>query len=155
MKHLSWISLIALTGCLSSAPKPEPIATEKEYKATYEATWRAVQQTIISYPLKTNNMDVGQIQTASIRGTNLFKVPFKETAASGGHRYSLSISVIKAGPKRTRVSIVKDGSLYRNFISDPEEKATDGLEEMVLLYRIGRELDIEKAVTASSGKKTD
>lgn len=153
MKYLSWLPLFTLIGCLSSAPKKEPISTEKEYKATYEATWRAVQQTIISYPLKTNNMDVGQIQTASIRGSNLFKVPFKEEAAAGGHRYSLSINVIKAGPKRTRVSIVKDGSLYRDFISDPEEKTTDGLEEMVLLYRIGRELDIERAVTSSSGKK--
>jgi len=149
MKYLRLIPLLLmLSACVSAAKKEDgSISTEKEFKANFESTWRAVQQAIISYPLKTNNMDVGQIQTSSIRGSNLFKVPFKEAKSAGGHRYSLTINVIKAGPKRTRVNVVKESSIYRDFVSDPEEKSTDGLEEMVLLYRIGREIDIERALT--------
>jgi hypothetical protein len=146
--------LLGVVACNTAPTKATPISNEQEYKATFEETWRAVQQAIISYPLKANNMDIGQIQTASIRGSNQFKPPDQlKGAAANGHRYSLTINVVKGGVKKTRVTIAKDTMVYRDFISDAEEKVSDGLEEMVLLYRIGREIDIEKALVKETSKK--
>jgi hypothetical protein len=150
------VSLIGIggAGCASRTKRAPGFASEQEYKANFEETWRAVQQAIISYPLRANNMDIGQIQTSSIRGSNQFKPPQElKSSATNGHRYSLTINVIKTSPKSTRVNIVKDTMVYRDFISDAEEKVSDGMEEMVLLYRIGREIDIEKALVKATSKK--
>lgn len=138
--------------CATSKQKAEHIKTEEEYRASFEETWRAVQQSIITYPLKANNMDIGQIQTSTIRGSNQFNPPHIENSKSAnGHRYTITINVLKLSSKKTKVSIIKESMVYRDFISDPEDKSTDGLEEMILLYRIGREIEIEKML--SKGKK--
>jgi hypothetical protein len=151
---LTGLMVLGGAGCASPPSRTPGFASEQLYRANFEETWRAVQQAIISYPLRANNMDIGQIQTSSIRGSNQFKPPQElKSAAANGHRYSLTINVIKTSPKTTRVNIVKDTMVYRDFISDAEEKVSDGLEETILLYRIGREIEIEKALVRETSKK--
>lgn len=147
-----WISLLA-AGCSSSSEVEVPRAFEREYAANFDETWRAVQQSIISYPLKINNMELGQVQTTAIRGNTQFKPPHEAKVKSGGHRYNLSINVLKVSPGVTRVSILKDVAVYRDFVSRPETRGSDGLEENTILYRIGRELEIEKILIKDSKKK--
>lgn len=156
-RHFVWIlsGLISITGCSSTRENVEPKNFERTFRASYEETWRAVQQSIISYPLKVNNMDNGQIQTTAVRGSSQFKPPHVLKANAGGHRYTLIINVLKDGPTRTKVSILKDMVLHRDFISKPEAQVSDGLEESVILYRIGREIEVEKSILKASKQKPE
>lgn len=142
----------ALSACATQTPLVETKNYERVYRSTFEEVWRAVQQAIIAYPLKVNNMDVGQIQTTPIRGNAQYKAPAPLASSSGGHRYTLTINVIKESPKVTKVTIVKDMVVHRDFISRPENLISEGYEENVLLYRVGREIDIEKALLRSARK---
>jgi hypothetical protein len=147
------IGSFVAAACTSSPKNIAPKNYERVYRASFEETWRAVQQSIISYPLKVNNMDVGQIQTTPVRGSTQFKPPHLENMNMGGNRYTLTINVLKESPKTTKVTILKDMVLHRDFISTPEAQASDGYEESVVLYRIGREIDIERAITRESKQK--
>lgn len=151
-KHCVWI-LLVVVGCSSSSRVDVPRTFEREFAANFDETWRAVQQSIISYPLKINNMELGQVQTTSIRGNTQFKPPHDAKLKSGGHRYNLSINVLKVSPGVTRVSILKDVAVFRDFVSRPETKGSDGLEENMILYRISRELEIEKVLLRESKKR--
>lgn len=148
-----WFVVLVLTGCSSSSEIVVPRAFEREFAASFDETWRAVQQSIISYPLKINNMELGQVQTTPIRGNTQFKPPHEAKVRSGGHRYNLSINVLKVSPGVTRVSILKDVAVYRDFVSRPETKGSDGYEENMILYRVARELEIEKVLLRDSKKK--
>jgi hypothetical protein len=147
------LGLILLTACSTGPQNITASNFEREYRATFEETWRAVQQSIIAYPLKVNNMDVGQIQTTAVRGSTQFKPPSLIKTNVGGQRYTLTINVLKEGPKLTKVTIIKDMVLHRDFISSPESQDSDGLEESVILYRIGREIDVEKIILRASKTK--
>jgi len=151
MKYLVIFSaLLLLTACATDPKDVQPKNYERMYRATYEETWRAVQQSIIAYPLKVNNMDVGQIQTTPVRGATQYKSPVGDQSSQAGNRYTLTINVLKDDPKSTKVTILKDMVLHRDFISTPEQQTSDGWEETVLLYRIGREVDIERAILRES-----
>jgi hypothetical protein len=45
-----------------------------------------------------------------------------------------------------KVTLTKKIEVKRDFFSEPKPLETDGLEEMVLFYRIERELIIEEAI---------
>lgn len=147
LRVFTLLSLLTMMACTSPRPVEEIVKIEeREFHANFEEIWRATQQAIISYPLKINNMDSGQIMTTPIRGTAAFKPPYQSKSYTGGHRYTLSIQVIKVGPDLTKVSIAKDQEVARDFISTPEKKTSDGMEEKMILYRIGRELSIERTL---------
>ncbi len=155
MKVFFALLLMSYTLSCSSKPKDDPLdkIPEIEYRASFEETWRAVQQAIISYPLRINNMDVGQIQTTPIRGATAFRPPNESKSLTGGNRYVLNINVIKVGPGLTKVTISKDLEVVRDFISTPEKKLSDGLEEKVIFYRISREISIERTLMKNNKKK--
>ena len=148
-----FIIFFCLCSCASAPDLEAPQAYEKEFAANFEETWRALQQAIISYPLKINNMELGQVQTTSIRSGTQFKPPPATNIKAAGYRYSLTISLLKISPVITRVSILKDVMVRRDFISKPEAKYSDGFEENQILYRIQRELEIEKILLRDSKKK--
>lgn len=149
--HLPMLILVAaLAGCVSSPTKPIIKTHEKIYRANFEETWRAVQQSIMPYPLRVNNMDTGQIQTTLIKGANAFQPPHTDEAPSGGYRYRLHFNVLKLSEQRTKVAISKKAELARDFFSEPEEQGSDGLEEKILLYRIGREIAIERQLVKAT-----
>ncbi len=142
---------LLLTACVSSPLPTENKIYEREYSATYEEIWRACQQAVISYPLKINNMEQGVIQTTALRSNVYFKPPYLEKKQAGGYRYDLNVTMLKISPKKTKISIQKNLQLYRDFVSNPESRVSDGLEEENLLYRIQREVDIDRALVKASG----
>ena len=116
----------------------------KVFKAPYETVWRATQQALLNYPMNVNNMDTGQLQTLYITGRHRFKAPHKkEQILPGGYQYRLNITIVK-GKTRSKVIVAKQVRLQKDFFSDPQELRTDGFEEKALLYRIHREILIEK-----------
>jgi hypothetical protein len=152
LKKLFAMALL-LTSCSTGPDIQVPRSFEREYNASFDETWRAVQQSIISYPLKINNMELGQVQTTAIRGNAQFKPPHEVKVKSSGYRYNLSINVIKIDPKTTRVAILKDVAIFRDFVSKPETRTSDGHEENMILYRVGREVLIEKILLRDAKKR--
>jgi hypothetical protein len=101
-------------------------------------------------------MDQGVLETDEIKGNRVFSPVYKGGEASGGESYRITIRVIKGqlGSKAaTKVTIVKDAQIKVDFFSDPRNIPTDGLEEKTLLYRIGREIQIERALAKAQKKQ--
>ena len=146
--------IIFLTACVSS-PTPVEKNYERKFRASFDEVWQARQQAIISYPLKVNNMEQGIIQTTMLRNHTYFRPPHISKKHASGYRYSLSFNLLKESEKETSLSIHKNLLVYRDFISKPEDLTSDGLEEAVLLYRIQREIEIDRSIVKTSKSKAN
>ncbi len=145
--------LFILTGCVSTPSLEEDKAYTKSFRASFDEVWRAAQQAVISYPLKVNNMEQGTIQTTLLRSHTYFKPPHLEKRHAGGYRYDLQLTLIKESKTITAVSLQKKLQVYKDFISKPVDLVSDGLEESALLYRIEREIEIDRNLTKQSSSQ--
>lgn len=142
-----------------AGPKLEAGPREQVFFATFDEVWRATQlalQSPNSYPLRVNNMDTGSIETETIKGSLVWIAPHKTETAGGGYSYRLIVRVIKGnleGKTAYKVTISKQASMQRDFFSEPEDRPSDGLEEKVLLYRVGREIQIDRAIRRANKKQ--
>lgn len=128
---------------------------EQVFYATFEEVWRAVNLVLQPYPLRVSNMDQGMLETDSIRGYRVFTPVYKSDTASTGESYHLTVRVIKGALESraaTKVTMVKDSQMQSDFFSDPKTLASDGLEEKAILYRIGREIQTERALAKAQKK---
>ena len=146
--------MLHFTSCVS-APTPVEKNYERKFRASFDEVWRACQQAIISYPLKVNNMEQGVIQTTMLRSHTYFRPPHISKKHASGYRYSLSFNLLKESEKETTISIHKNLLVYRDFISKPEDLTSDGLEEAILLYRIQREIEIDRSILKASKSKAN
>jgi hypothetical protein len=148
------IFFLTLNGCALFEDRKGPITffgpREQVYYATYEEVWRASNLVLQSYPLKVSNMDQGLLETDAIRGLKVWTPPYKnEGSATAGESYKLTLKILKGGlngKSATKVTVLKDDSIQHDFFSDPRPIPSDGLEEKSLLYRIGREIQTERAL---------
>lgn len=144
MKLLFRLTFVAfLTACSST---PEIVDTEysKVFNAPYDLVWRATQQALLNYPMNINNMDTGYLQTLFITGKHRYLAPHnREEILPSGYQYRLNINIERGG-SRTKVLVAKEVRMQRDFFSDPSAKPSDGFEEKMILYRIKREITIEK-----------
>ncbi len=159
-RAIPWISkfcLVALVcglaGCaLFEERKGPPTfygSREETFFATFEEAWRASNLALQAYPLRVSNMDQGILETDTIHGFKVWVPPYKPDAASAGQTYHLTLRVIKVAHEdrqAIRVLLLKDTEVQVDFFSDPRSVASDGLEEKAILYRIGREIQIERAL---------
>jgi hypothetical protein len=133
------------------------------YFAPYEDVERAVKQAMTQYPQKIDNPDAGIYETDWIKGDARFNPPHQAPSYPDGFRYRLLVRIVKGKSEAKpaiKVIISKTGELQRDFFAAPEPIPSDGLEEMVVLYRIQRELALEKAIRrsqerSSSGDRDD
>ncbi|NJO84395.1 MAG: hypothetical protein HC828_17535 [Blastochloris sp.] len=129
---------------------------DQVYYATFEEVWRAVNLVLQPYPLRVSNMDQGILETDVIRGYRVWAPVYKNENTASGETYHLTIRVIKGaleGRPATKVTIVKEGQMQVDFFSDPKILPSDGLEEKSLLYRVGREIQIERALAKAQKKQ--
>lgn len=136
-----------------SSPDPETFnrtvsgPQSKNIQAAYDSIWKASLQTMGKYPLRTYDQEAGVIETDFIRGDNVWIPPYKKKYIPGGYRYKLNLKLIKVKSRTenyVRVVVLKQPELQRDFFSTPEKIQTDGLEELSILYRIEREVEISK-----------
>jgi hypothetical protein len=152
-KTLLIFSLL-VTGCSSwttPAPKDESAPPlEKVFSETYENVWRSTQLALASYPIKVNDSDSGIFETQLIRGDKTWVSPSVEKNPSGGQRYKISVRILKGNDKNgdpaTKVIVLKRAEIQRDFFAETEKLPSDGLEELSIMYRIERELDISKTL---------
>lgn len=101
------------------------------------------------YPMRINNVDTGTLETDYIKGARVWRAPDEKKRPPSGMRYIIRVQVLRgqtASKEAIKVVIDKRIEVKKNFFIDPKIKASDGLEERMLLYRINRELKIEKAL---------
>jgi hypothetical protein len=129
---------------------------EQVYFATFEEVWRGVNLVLQPYPLRVSNMDQGMLETDTIRGYRVWAPPYKPDTSSTGETYRLTIRVIKGALESraaTKVTVVKETQIQSDFFSDPRSLPSDGMEEKSVLYRIGREIQIERALVRAQKKQ--
>lgn len=149
----SWFLAVGLfSGCVSS-PSSSVVKSyspkERVYFRPYDEVWRATQLAFSHYPIKMNNMDLGIIETDFVKGDQIWSPPHKREKNYTGLKYTITARIIAGKSKKrkgTKVSIFKKVEKQRDFFAKVEKLPSDGLEEMSLLYRIGRELKIERAL---------
>ena len=152
MKNNLITLLMALTplfttlGCVSSGEPKELLQVHTEiFKGSFESVWRATQQTLINYPMNINNMDTGTLQTLYISGRQRFQPPHVKKPLPNGYQYRIRVKVLKSkSNRRARITITKSVRERNDFFSEYKDIDTDGWEEKMLLYRIGREMRIER-----------
>ena len=140
----SIILTVLMVGCISNPKKNLNVDYTKTFKASYTDVWRAIQQTLLNYPMNINNMEIGHLQTLYITGQQRYKPPHKKKKTlPTGYQYRLDIHLVK-GKKKTKVIVSKKVRLQKDFFSKPKELSSDGFEEKAFLYRVQRELLIER-----------
>ena len=153
-KILLCLCFLAATGCaLGDKPVPtgrgmRKLMGQKVYYTPFDNVWRAAQ-VALKYPISINNMDNGVLETDFIKADDGFQPPTGNKAISSGVRYKISMILSKGrieGREGVRVSIRKVIEKKRDFFADPESLNSDGLEEMILFYRIERELAVDEAL---------
>lgn len=118
--------------------------------ASYDSVWKASLQTMGKYPLRTYDQETGVIETDFIRGDNVWLPPYKKKYIPGGYRYKINLKLIKVRSSKenyVRVVVLKQPELQRDFFSTPEKIPTDGLEELAIIYRIEREIEINRLIS--------
>lgn len=143
-------ALILNLSCASEPTEPDRrLVREDVYNATFEETWRAAQMAMRGYRMRLVDYDIGLIETEPVKGFDAYRPPHIRKKAPSGLRYTLSTRLIKGSVGKkplTKVIIDKKVELRRDFFAEAENQMTDGFEESTILYRIGREISINRAV---------
>lgn len=146
-----------LSGCSLFGPeKPDPVQyRQRVYFYAYEEVERAMKHALVRYPPKIDNPDAGVYETDWVKGSLRFKPAHKDEKFADGYRYRLLVRLVR-GKSETKpaikVIVSKVSTLQRDFFAEEETLNSDGLEEMLLLYRIQRELVLDKAIRRSQEK---
>ncbi|MBT4761709.1 MAG: hypothetical protein HOO06_08445 [Bdellovibrionaceae bacterium] len=145
---LSLLLLVSL-GCANESQYLTPTYKPQSdfFYSDYDRVWRATQIALGPYPLKVNNLDAGEIETASISKDNVFQKAHKKYNANVATKYFLKVNLIKGkanGKSVVKVIVKKQKHHNTNFFAGKKALPTDGIEEQMVLYRIKRELQVEK-----------
>lgn len=156
MQRTWFAMLLILFSSCTSTPDPETFKRTvsgpqyAEFSSSYDAVWKASVTVMGKYSLRTYDQDAGIIETEYIRGENVWIPPYKKKYIPGGYRYKLNLKLIRIKSKfgnYVRAILLKSPEIQKDFFSNPEKTPTDGLEELSLLYRIEREIEIQEFVT--------
>lgn len=156
--RLTFLSFLFTTGCAlfqSTTPPPETMdPVEQVYEASFDAIWLATQKAMAAYPMRVNNMDVRVLETDTIKTDKFWNPPHLAKLASGDE-YRLIVRVIEGdidGKPAQKVSVSKIVFRKKDFFSTARQIPSSGLEEKALLYRIQRELTIERALEKAQSR---
>lgn len=157
---LAAIMLVAAVGCTTATERLEERKNlsgpySRVFYANYEDVEIALKQSMIRYPQKVDNTEAGIFETDFIKGEARFKSPMEPGPLSPGYRYRLLVRLVRGRSEdkpAIKVQITKRAEILRDFFSEPINQKSDGLEEQVILYRIGRELQLARAIAKANEK---
>ena len=156
---LGFLALASTFGCSTAADRAlnnsPGTPVQRVFFADFDEVGRAIHAAMNRYPQRVDNLDAGQFETDYIKGDQRFSAPGTKQDLSSGVRYRLLIRVLKGKAESkaaTKVLITKAIEIQHDFFSEPEPLPSDGLEEMVILYRIQREITVERAVHKAQEK---
>lgn len=138
---------ILILGTLTISPEAQAKPYVKVFRAKYSSVWKGTLIALSKYPLEKNDKPSGEISTTMIESDQVYK-PYNRTLKNN-EQYKLHISLEKRklkGQKVVVVKIEKKPMLKGDFMTADREIESDGIEESVLLYRIAREISIDRSV---------
>ena len=151
IKYILIPFLLSLGACTTLYPKQmTKTYVSKVFSASYEKVWRAAMLAMENYPIESEDNEKGIIKTKFIRGDQIWRLPFKTAVDNKDLTYTIQIKLIKGHIKdenRVAVEIVKKVFIQKGFIEDPVSINSTGLQEKNILYRIMREINIDKRLT--------
>lgn len=147
-----------LSACASAFKSPEPKIqdgpTATVFYEDFNTVWNAAQKVMAKYPMRINNIDKGILESDFVKASEAYRPPFQQKPISDGYRYQIITRVIKGnirGKGSIKVTVEKIATLKKDFFSAEEPVPSDGFEEQTLLYRIGREIVMKKALDKAQG----
>lgn len=143
------VALGFLVGCATPSKTKRPSNTGT-FHGSLEKVMAAAEKAIGRYPVSESNPEVGILKSDYLKGDDCFKSPNSEEFYSAGVRCQLTLYFSKISKSKTKVQIRKNLEIIRDFISEPESLPDNGLEELTILYRIERELNLNEAYGQSS-----
>ena len=151
---------IGFIGCTTATEKLEERKSSggpysRVFYANYEDVEIALKQSMIRYPQKVDNTEAGIFETDYIKGEARFRGPHESGALSPGYRYRILVRLVRGRSEEKpaiKVQVTKRPEVLRDFFSEPVSQKSDGLEEQVILYRIGRELQLARAIGKANDK---
>ena len=160
-KAVSLVALVFLAGCSTASSQlskrlkvGEPVS--RVYFAKYEDVESAIKQAMIRYPQRVDNTEAGIFETDFVKGEARFKSPVATESYSPGYRYRLLLRLVRGKNDEkpaVKVLVTKQAEIAGDFFAEPDQQASDGLEETVILYRIGREITLARAMTKAGEKE--
>lgn len=126
------------------------------FDGEYDKVWRAAQLALARYPIKVNNMDAGLLETDFIKRDKIWYPPYIKKNAGSGERHTITIRMVKGisetSNEAVKVIVSKKIENLSDFFSSAQNQPSDGVEERMILYRIDRELKVERALLKASDK---
>ncbi len=146
---LTFIAACTTTGSFdpNKIEVENPGPKSQVFNASFADVWKAALVTIGKYPLKSYDEDAGVIETSYIRGEDVWLPPYKDRYVTGGYRYRITIRLMKVKSNKheaIQVVALKEPEIQKDFFTNSQKVQSDGLEELSILYRIGRVLSIDQ-----------
>jgi hypothetical protein len=158
---LAGFILIGASGCATASGQlanklkiGEPVS--RVYFAKYEDVEAAIKQAMIRYPQRVDNTEAGIFETDYVKGDARFRSPVSTEVYSPGFRYRLLIRLVRGKNDEkaaVKVLVTKTSEIAGDFFAEPDQRPSDGLEEGVVLYRIGREITLARAMTKATDRE--
>lgn len=155
------VALLMMTGCQTATDRLDQklkvgVPVVQVFFAKYEEVEAALKLAMLKYPQRVDNTEAGIFETDYVKGDARFKPPNKQIEYTSGYRYRILIRLVRGktdAKPAVKVVVLKQIEQVHDFFSEPNPLPSDGLEEAIILYRIGRELQINKALQRASEKQ--
>ncbi|MBX9768755.1 MAG: hypothetical protein K2X47_15890, partial [Bdellovibrionales bacterium] len=108
-------------------------------------------------PIRVNDADSGTLESDAVKGDTLWTPPNATKRLPGSLKYKILVNLVR-GKKReedakaVRVTILKRIEHQKDFFAPIERIQSDGYEETAIMYRIERELEVEKLLARARQK---
>ena len=115
------------------------------FHTSYNTAWESTLHVLEQYPIDTEDFDSGQIKTKLINKYQIWNPPPGSTPYQDNRNYKIQIFLERTEQDQSvKIHIVKEEFINRDFIQKNIPIESTGLEEEVLLYRIGRAIYLKK-----------
>jgi len=141
------LSVFVIFGALLTGPSAFAKVYTKVLPVSYDKVWKGTLIAMTKYPLEKNDKTSGEIKTSSIESGEIFQT--YKANPKPNEFYTLEISLEKRtlkGQKVTLVTVEKKPVIKGDFMKQDRIVESNGIEENVLLYRIKREVSIDRVV---------
>ncbi len=154
------LSLLLLNACSFfgvETDEPKDMGPQTTiFEGEYDKVWRAAQLALARYPIKINNMDAGHLETDYIKREKIWIPPYNRKPPAAGERHQITLRMVKGlsdnNKDAVKVTVTKAVEILNDFFSGARRLPSDGMEERTILYRIDRELKVERALLKANDR---
>jgi hypothetical protein len=138
-----------------ATPNGAPVS--QVFPEDFDRVWRASQLALSAYPIRVNDADSGTLETDAVKGDTIWTPPNATKRLPGSLKYKILVNLVRGkkkdeDSKAVRVTILKRIEHQKDFFAPIERIQTDGYEETAIMYRIERELNIDRLLAKARQK---